>query len=520
MKSASESVSLAEPASLRRVSCAAASIPTLPLSLLVFILIAVASRAAWFGNPVADYDEQLYSLIGARILGGTLPYAELWDRKPIGLFAIYAASRALGGPVPVCFQLLAACFAGVGAWQVYRLASPLSERLTAAGCGMIYLFLLDTYGNHSGQSETFFLPLMLGMLMLLRDAPASVGKALPRYAAAMALGGLALQIKYTVLPQCLLFGVYALYRLTQAGLSRQRVFGAAMLFALLGIAPTLLVSLIYGALGHFDAFFGANFVSFFQRAPYSGGRFTPRILQIAMLLALLLCGGVYMAVRGGRLRDSSLWKLYLLWACASLVSVFLPSTIYPYYFAALAPSAVLVSVPVLNRRGPLGPFPLIGVLAATLASSGIARAIRETPGESARFERLVDAVTPHVRSSGRTGCLYVFDGPTALYEQTGSCLPTRFIYPDHLNNALERTALGIDQAAEVQRILQTRPGVIVTSAEPVTPQNPGSIDAVRTEIARNYRPLTAVRLQGRVISAWVRQGAWAGTRKPPLSSRH
>lgn len=483
----------------------AASISSLAVALPLFILAALASRFAWFGNPVADYDEQLYSLIGARIVDGMLPYVDLWDRKPMGLFAIYAASRALGGPAPACFQLLAACFAGVGAWQVYRLALPLSERLTAAGCGVIYLFLLDTYGNHSGQSETFFLPLMLGMLMLLRDQPVSVDNAVPRYAAAMALGGIALQIKYTVLPQCLFFGAYALYRLMRAGMPGRSLLKAAVVFALLGLAPTFLVALLYAAFGDFDAFVYANFVSFFERAPYSGGRFNPRILQIAMPLVLFLCGGAYMAMREGRSGDTG-WNLYLLWSFASLASVFLPSTIYPYYFAALAPSAILVGVPLLNHKGPLGPLPLIAVLAATLASSGIARALRETPGESARFEQLGKAVTPHVSSTGPTGCLYVFDGPTALYERTGSCLPTRFIYPDHLNNALEQAALGTDQAAEVQRILKTRPGVIVTSAEPVTPQNPASLKAVHLAIARHYRPLATVRLQGRAIRAWARTG--------------
>src|SRR3546814_226841 len=166
-----------------------------------------------------------------------------------------------------------------------------------------------------------------------------------------------------------------------------------------------------------------------------------------MPLALRICGGAYMSRREGRSRDSGAWNLYLFWSFASLASVFLPGTIYPYYFAALAPSAILVGVPLLNHKGPLGPLPLIAVLAATLASSGIGRALRENPGESARFEHLGEVITPHVSSTGPTGCLFVFDGPTALYERTGSCLPTRFIYPDHLNNALARAALGIDQGA-------------------------------------------------------------------------
>ena len=68
------------------------------LAPLVLALAVVATRAIWLGDPAADYDEQLYSLIGLRWLDGALPYADLWDRKPAGLFALFAMAHAVGGP--------------------------------------------------------------------------------------------------------------------------------------------------------------------------------------------------------------------------------------------------------------------------------------------------------------------------------------------------------------------------------------------------------------------------------------
>ena len=67
---------------------------------VILALMVVATRAIWLGDPAADYDEQLYSLIGLRWLDGALPYADLWDRKPAGLFALFAVAHAIGGPAP------------------------------------------------------------------------------------------------------------------------------------------------------------------------------------------------------------------------------------------------------------------------------------------------------------------------------------------------------------------------------------------------------------------------------------
>ena len=66
------------------------------LPIVIIAVVAVLSRAIWFGDPAGEPDEQLYSLIGARMLHGALPYVDLWDRKPFGLFLLFAFAHALG----------------------------------------------------------------------------------------------------------------------------------------------------------------------------------------------------------------------------------------------------------------------------------------------------------------------------------------------------------------------------------------------------------------------------------------
>jgi 4-amino-4-deoxy-L-arabinose transferase-like glycosyltransferase len=181
----------------------------------VIVLAAIATRGLWFTDPVADFDEQIYSLIGWRMTHGDLPFVEVWDRKPFGLFAIFATAHWLFGPEPIAYQLVACLFALGGALLVYALARELVDRVSATIAGSLYLMLIAAYGSYSAQSEIFHVPLMLAMLWLVRDRerPDAVRRAM----LAMLLGGIALQFKYTVLPQCVFFGVYALYGEWRAG---------------------------------------------------------------------------------------------------------------------------------------------------------------------------------------------------------------------------------------------------------------------------------------------------------------
>ena len=156
------------------------------LALGLLALAVLATRSIWFGDPVADYDEQLYSFIGARLLEGELPFVDWWDRKPFGLFALYALAHALFGPGPLAYQVLAAGFAVAASWLTYALARKLVDRATACLAGLLVAVLLPLYSSHSGQSEVFFAPLMLAMLWLLAEPAHPRWRAAPAHPPASA----------------------------------------------------------------------------------------------------------------------------------------------------------------------------------------------------------------------------------------------------------------------------------------------------------------------------------------------
>jgi hypothetical protein len=291
----------------------------------VLALVVVATRAVWFGDAAADFDEQLYSFIGWRMTQGDLPYVDVWDRKPFGLFAIFAFAHWLFGPGAIAYQVLGCITAFIGALFVYSLARTLVDRATATAAGALYAILLAIYGSFSGQSEEFHTPVMLAMLWLVRDRRRS--DAARRATLAMILGGLAMQIKYTVLPQCLFIGAYALYGEWRAGAGLPRLAARAARFAFLGVLPTLAVGLLYYARGHFDAFWFANFVSFFERLPANAGRLRADLFVAILPLALLFVLGLYAAFRLNPPRDWKIYGLFAGWSLAALATVLMPGTV-------------------------------------------------------------------------------------------------------------------------------------------------------------------------------------------------
>ena len=87
---------------------------------VLLLLVAILIRARDFGNPAIHVDEEYYLLVGDRMLHGVLPYIGIWDRKPVGLFLIFAAIRLIPGDGILTYQLVATLFAAATAWMIAR----------------------------------------------------------------------------------------------------------------------------------------------------------------------------------------------------------------------------------------------------------------------------------------------------------------------------------------------------------------------------------------------------------------
>jgi hypothetical protein len=100
----------------------------------------------------------------------------------------------------------------------------------------------------------------------------------------------------------------------------------------------------------------------------------------------------------------------------------------------------------------------------------------------AAIAALVEAARPYAAR----GCLYLNDGPSIVYLLTHSCLPTRYIFPEHLNNADE--AVATDAARAMTALLASHPSAILVADKPmVHARNATTAAMLDTALAHSYR---------------------------------
>ncbi|RZM30870.1 MAG: hypothetical protein EOP67_35995, partial [Sphingomonas sp.] len=185
----------------------------------MLLLVAFALRSPFFGNPVIHSDEQFYLLVGDRLLHGAWPYVDIFDRKPVGLFLIFAAIRSVGGDGVLMYQLAATLVATATAFLVARIVSRLAADdagpVTSVGAALIYLVWIIVFDGAGGQSAVWGNGLMASAALLVLDTTRGHRHISLRGAGAMLLIGLAMQIKYTAMFEGIFFGltlVWAAYR--------------------------------------------------------------------------------------------------------------------------------------------------------------------------------------------------------------------------------------------------------------------------------------------------------------------
>lgn len=452
------------------------SIPWLRPALLL-ALVAIAARWQTWGNPAIGFDEQYYLLVGDRLFHGALPYVDVWDRKPVGLFLIFAAIRVLGGDGVLQYQLVAALTAWATALAIHRGARGGAGGLAA---GVAYLLWLNFVEGEGGQAAVFYNLPMIGAALLVRRAVEA--RAPPRWigGAAMLLVGLALQIKYSVVFEGAFFGLALLWSGWRRGAGVGGLAASAAGLATIALLPTIAAVAAYWRLGALDAFAFANFASFFGK---SGGDLSARLTGYAMAIGIL-SPLIVAALLPGAAGERGFLKA---WMAAAVVGVlpFLNGP-NPNSLPPLLLPLTLLAAPGLARR-PRWTIALLAVI--FVAGQAVLTLNQRTKGSAAQARALAAAATP------RRGCLYVYDGYPALYHLTHSCLPTRYAFPGLLNTRSEASAaaLGVDPTTEVARILATRPDKIADVQPAYARGNPATRALVDAAIARDYRRLFAVK---------------------------
>ena len=446
------------------------------------LLFAVLLRVWDFGNPVIHVDEQFYLLVGDRMLHGAVPYLDIWDRKPIGLFLLYALIRLLPGDGILAYQLTACASAALTALVVREGARTVGARdLGALAAGAVYLIALSLLGGRGGQAPVFYNLLMAlaGWLTLRLPWRSMLGGRIVRGGIlACFLAGVAIQFKYSPVFEGVLFGCAHLWVYARREPGAARLLGATLLWALAGALPSLAAIGWYWQRGAFDAFWFANVTSILLRPGYPLADLAMRLLGItAQLSPLIIAAIVAWRRRQRRGTTGDAMTIALAWLIAALVGFFAIGTFFDHYaLPLLLPLCIMAGAGFSSA-----PRTMVAALVLGLMLVVIERLVQPDDGPGAR--RVADIV----RKNSGGECPWVFIGDTITYRLADACIPTRYAFPNLLAYATEQGATGIDEAAEVRRILAHRPPVIVTSTRRLSIWNPESLFEVKAALARGYR---------------------------------
>ncbi|GAA4038305.1 hypothetical protein GCM10022281_18870 [Sphingomonas rosea] len=474
------------------------------LVLLVLAIVALASRSAAFGDPVNHVDDEFYLLVGKVMLQGGWPYVDIWDRKPVGLFAIYAAIAGVSGAYAVQgVQLVAGLCALATAYVVQRIGRRLSSDWGGLLAGVAYLVCLPMFGGQTGQSPIFYNLLIAGAaLLFVQSLETGEQRAVTRRALlAMLWCGLAMTVKQISFIEGGFIGAAFLWRFHRLGLGLPAIAWRAAAMILLALAPTLACLLVYVAAGHGEAFVFANFISIFRKHPV-GGLALERglVVLVRALLPVLLIAlwGLWVRRRAQGWTDLNLFIAG--WIAAAVAGyLFVPYFFDHYALPLMVPLSISAATLYARPRG--------WWIAAAIALLSTATGGMVAFEKHAKRIEAARALTAVIDRELRGGCLYLVSGRPYFYDATPTCRMSRFVFPDHLNDNAERDGIGIDQLTEVRRIFANEPTVVVTDVNEDWRRTPSVKAFVDGELARHYRPV--FKLPGRTPRNLVSLVIWS-----------
>lgn len=420
--------------------------------LAILLAVALILRCDTFGDPNLDDDDTFYQAVGIAMNHGALPYVDVWDRKPFGLFAIYAAIAAVS-TAPIAYQLAASLFAAATAAIIAAIGTRWAKPTGGLLAGLCYLLWLAPTQGYGGQTPLFYnLFIAAAALLVIRAGPGLERGVLSRQVMlAMLLAGCAITVKTTALFEALFLGLYIAWHLASSSLDRAVRLRRLALCTAAGAAPTLLIGTAYWAGGHGPEFWHAMVVSNLTKAP-------PDLFAMgvrALIMASYLTPLVILALFGLMEQHGAPRRFIALWLAAALVGLISVPRFYMHYALPLLVPLCVAAIPFLDKRG-------LGLLAtAMVAAVSFWLAPPFQFAATARSKAAIDRLAEAVRRSSGDGPLMVYDGPPELYHLTGHGLVTPLTFYAHLSDLAEKDVSHLSTLAETRRVLALHPGAVV-----------------------------------------------------------
>lgn len=431
-------------------------------SYLLLFIVALASRWWVLGNPFIFFDEEFYLFTGGRMLHGALPYVDIWDRKPVGIFLIYELFHLLGPYRIWAYQigaLLSAWGTSVLCMKISRYIAPPTGSFIA-GC----LYLLWTAGAQGcgGQTPIFYnLLITSSIFILIKYLNSKPSQSILKVGISiMILFGVSLQIKPTVIFEGIYVGLYLLWLSKNEGATFRTLIARSCIWCGTALIPTALVIIFYAIIGHFTEWWFANVTSIFLKtSPSTSLAYIWRmahwwVVMFAILVSIFFLRFLFTQQPPQQTRCS----IFLSgWACAAFIGFTLFGAFSKHY-------ALPLFAPFFINSAPLWRVTTGRIWICLLLLWGIQR----TYAGEKKVYRSGDTTTLHTITSLLStpqGCVFNYSGPDIILDAVPYCHLTRFPFSAHLSSENEKNALGINPIQEMKNIIAQKPTYIISSED-------------------------------------------------------
>jgi branched-subunit amino acid transport protein AzlD len=422
---------------------------------LALLGLCIALRAVSLVRPCLSDDEAIYATVAREMLTGHELYRDVVDHKPPGIYVVYAATQAIGGPiggmVVLHLVLIGVVFAtGLVLARIVRLHWPGTDPRAPAAAALLWIVytttLVDVDALAANCELFMMLPLVGAVAVFLDGRGRLVDPAL-----AGALIGAACLLKYQAGIMLPLFAAAALVGRGEPGLAR-RLLGIVAIgvgfAAMIGFAACWL----WRGGGLDAAVFWLEFNFAYIQAGTSWAELAQRLVVRGGLVvgsAALLYGLGVVAVFAAR-REPFV-RFLTGWLVVSAIAVFVGGRFFGHYFHQLtAPLAVLAAPATVRlwQRRRVGVGLAIAAPAAVYLALGVLHDrlmvwYGEPDPDYASVVAWLDARGP--------GALCVWGNSPVLYFEADRPLGCRFVFSNYLTGLSPATATQSDATVDSSR---------------------------------------------------------------------
>lgn len=438
-------------------------------------LIALLTRAPTFGEWNYDVDDQFYFLVGHRLLAGDTLYVDIWDRKGPLLYLLYAGFAAVS-PSAAVFQLAAALSAALGATGINALTRLVSGPRQGLIAATAYLALICFFGGASGQTPVFYNTLMIAAAWAISSRIEQLrnGRVDAILVGGVGCASLAIAIKQSAVVEAAFFGGYITWNLLRSGIHPIRITFSLFGFGALAFLPWVLVFAWYGHHDQIRPLWQALVESNVRRQYDSA---LGRILRLLILCGQLILPLVFGVIGGRQLyRESSDRAAVIfiaLWATVAMLAVISFPIVYSHYaLPILPPLCILASAYFARER--TGALVFAAMVTVALVNGGTLNLPQRWQAHKNAAE-----LVAYAKEETPRGKLLVWGIPSYLYVLLDTSPPSVLAFPPHFFQGDESGVSGIDEIAELQRILAARPETVIVQdpilTRPLSEQNMAAV---------------------------------------------